>query len=150
MILKDTLPLDTTTETPLYGYTIKRVGLFSGPGKVVIFGPELKRRRLRLEASEVKSWIRENYDLLATIRLTRDKRVHPRLLLVLEETVSSTWAHISWGSKDQDSGPTTVGLVQTSVEGAPQWQFMGLQDQNLSITKMVSNLTVNLPITWAD
>lgn len=136
------MPPQITTSRPLYGYIVKRKNRFRGQGDVVIFGPDIIKRSLNLPRSQVESWIRQNYPLIVAIRPKSHKFKLPVLMVVLEEWISTTWSHLSWGIKDVDSGPTTLGLVEGSASSPPQWQFLALVGRTLTMSTMVGNWMV--------
>ena len=143
MIFTASIPPTPTDDTPLDGFSMRRNSLFRSSNSVVILGPGIIKRSLNLERKVVQNWIRQNYNLLKTIRRNDDKINHPIMLVVMEELVCNTWAHLLWDRNDQRSGTTTIGLVRSSDIAAPQWQFMALRDNTLSLSRMTSNLMVH-------
>ena len=144
------MPPQITTSRPLYGYIVERKSRFRGRGEVVIFGPDIVKRTLDLPRNEVDSWIRRNYPLIVAIRPKTHKFKSPVLMVVLEEWVSATWTHLSWGIKDVDSGPTTLGLVEGSASAPPQWHFLALVGRTLTMSTMVGNWTVSFNTFFTD
>jgi len=141
VLIGDSYPPAVVNEVPICAFSIRRKDL-SRPAKVVIFGPVIVRRRLNVDRESVKSWIRENFEHLARIRLKSDKASRPKLLVVLEEFVCTSWTHLSW-DKYQGTELTNMALAQGSPESAPRWRLLGLQDSNVSISGMISNTNVS-------
>jgi hypothetical protein len=139
--LSGTYPPTVINDVPMCGFSIKRSEP-TRPSDVVIFGHGIVKRRLNVDHERILSWIRINQGHLMTIRPRKYKKAKPMLLVVLEELVCHSWAHLSW-AKDDNPGITTICLAQSSAQNAPQWQFMGLRDTTLSMSRMSSNTIVS-------
>jgi hypothetical protein len=141
--LKDAFPPQPSPATPLFGYHLERTASYRGPGDIFVIGPSYTKRSLSVDESRLRRWFNENSRILASARPRTINSQYPYVLVVLREWVAETWAHISWGHTSVDSSATMIGLFQESGWSAPQWNYLRISGQSLSITKMDGSLKVN-------
>jgi hypothetical protein len=127
--------------TPLFGYRLERAGTYRGSCNSFILGPKFSESSLAIPESLIRSWFDQNRCILASARTPKVNHQSPYAFVVLKEWVSETWVNVSWGPSD--SGPTTIGLFQESEELAPQWNYLSIGKDTMTLSKIDGNLQVN-------
>ena len=102
----------------------------SKAGHMMLLGPYMAKRSLDIDETYVQEWIDTNKDILHAMRAATVNKRHPKMILVLSEWTTNTWAHISWIRKEDR--PHLLHLIQQSPQSAPQWNAYN----NGSMTQM--------------
>jgi hypothetical protein len=140
LIIENTFPPEVSQTNVSCGWCIRRTGRYKGTGDAVIIGPNITKTTLEIDHEKVKQWIEMNRPQIAAKRGAWSRRQWPMLLVVLEEWRCNTWTHIPY---NQSTGTTTVGLVSTGEDNAPQWRYFGFEDKTMSLTNMIGNSPVS-------
>ena len=109
----------------------------------MILGPGLIKKSLDIPKEVVNQWLLEA-PTKSTLWTQRQRRELPStLILVLDEWITPTWSYLAYSPGDENPDPCAVGLVSSSQDATPEWQFLALPNETLATPGGLGNMPVS-------
>jgi hypothetical protein len=126
MLDDDELPMDPAIRPRCAWLVTRRPGQ-KGRGQVMIVGPNLCKITSNIPKEVVAQWVKDAPRKSTLWTRASWKKQLPKLFVVLEEWTTPTWHRLTWGKHDSKIERSALGLLPTTGEQAPTWQYLALR-----------------------